>query len=164
MRSNYAVIKKCMTTLTKSNKVITHSVERFAIHIQSHNYECPICGAINETNHLAVINNCHRRLQVDVMRQWFVEDSALGENRWVSTRIWRFGYRMSLCSLQHTNMQRKYTGNLLYQHIYSPSVPESPMASPTSAALSAGPSFVPSPVTPTTSPPCVDRLASHSSR
>jgi hypothetical protein len=35
---------------------------------------------------------------------------------------------------------------------YVPSVPLRPMERPTSAALSAGPSLVPSPVTPTTSP------------
>ena len=40
-------------------------------------------------------------------------------------------------------------------------VPVIPMARPTSAALSAGASFVPSPVTPTTSPPS-GRLSSHS--
>ncbi len=41
-------------------------------------------------------------------------------------------------------------------------VPVIPIASPTSAALRAGASFVPSPVTPTTSPPS-GRVNSHSS-
>ena len=44
-----------------------------------------------------------------------------------------------------------------------PSVPDKPMDSPTSAAFNAGPSLVPSPVTPTTSPPDSARLLLHSS-
>mmetsp|Transcript_47982 Transcript_47982/g.108934 ORF Transcript_47982/g.108934 Transcript_47982/m.108934 type:complete len:249 (-) Transcript_47982:1724-2470(-) len=44
------------------------------------------------------------------------------------------------------------------------SVPEMPIAKPTSAARSAGPSLVPSPVTPTTSPSPSCLAASHSSR
>ena len=53
--------------------------------------------------------------------------------------------------------------HIYYRIIHLPSVPDKPIDKPTSAAFNAGPSFVPSPVTPTTSPPDSARLLLHSS-